>query len=115
MTDAIINVATSTGGAIFQQTTSIFSGFKLWIIFIIALVLGFWLFEILIGIVSDVLARRREDADIKAAMALLTRYGLVAVRPAIPTEQEKAIKEAEKLLKQFGYKIEKLSPPPKPP
>jgi nitrogen fixation/metabolism regulation signal transduction histidine kinase len=115
MTDPIVNVSTSTGGAIFQQATSIFSGFKLWIIFIIALVLGFWLFEILIDIVSGVLARRREDADIKAAMTLISRYGLVAVMPAIPAEQERAIKEAEKLLKQMGYKIEKKAAIPKPP
>jgi hypothetical protein len=111
----VINVSSSIGGSIMAQTSSIFGGFKIWIIFIIALVMGFWLFEVLIGWIVGVFERRREDAEMRSAVRLLAKHGLVPVIPPVPIEEEKALKTAESYLRKAGYKIEKKVAMPKPP
>lgn len=96
-----INLPPETTNKIVNFTSNFLGGFSPIIILVIAVVFGFWLFEVLIGIIGGLIETRYLKKDIK----IVEEAGYQVIEADIPEEEVDEVKEAIKRLRRRGYKI----------
>lgn len=96
-----INLPTETTGKIVGFTSNFLSGLSPIIILVIAVVFGFWLFEVLIEIIGGLIETRYLKKDIK----IVEQAGYQVIEADIPEAEVDEVKEAIKRLKRRGYKV----------
>lgn len=99
----MINAPIDLVEQLFNFTTNIFSGFSGIIILVIAIVLGFWIFGVIIDIVANIWAEKREMKEIKLAVETLRIAGFTITEKIPITQKEMDIRSAVAFLRRKGF------------
>lgn len=103
-----VTLPASTTVSIWGYVSSLFSGISPVVIIVIALVFGFWILEIVIGLMSTALEGRHELKAIAGAVETVKKAGYTITEKVPKTEAELELASALRFLRTRGFIVKEL-------